>query len=60
MASDCVDKVNWQRDGLVAAVTQEHGTGTVLTVAWMNREALQRTVETGMEILAGTRERYQP
>lgn len=32
---------------LVAAVVRDVATGTVLTVAWMNREALERTVETG-------------
>ncbi|WP_163505580.1 phosphoribosyl-AMP cyclohydrolase [Fodinicola acaciae] len=34
-------------DGLVAAVVQEHGTGTVLMVAWMDDEALHRTLTTG-------------
>jgi phosphoribosyl-AMP cyclohydrolase len=39
--------VNWSQDGLVPAVAQEAAGGRVLTVAWMNREALSRTVETG-------------
>ena len=47
MELDWLDKLNWQRDGLVPAVVQEAGSGKVLTVAWMNREALRRTVETG-------------
>jgi phosphoribosyl-AMP cyclohydrolase len=34
------------RDGLVCAVAQEHGTGDVLMVAWMNDEALHRTLTT--------------
>jgi phosphoribosyl-AMP cyclohydrolase len=42
-----LNKVNWAQDGLVPAVAQETGSGRVLTVAWMNREALQRTVQTG-------------
>jgi phosphoribosyl-AMP cyclohydrolase len=42
-----LDKVKWQQDGLVPAVVQEAAGGTVLTVAWMNRDALRRTVETG-------------
>jgi len=33
-------------DGLVCAVAQEHGTGAVLMVAWMNDEALHRTLTT--------------
>jgi phosphoribosyl-AMP cyclohydrolase len=33
-------------DGLVCAVAQEHGTGDVLMVAWMNDEALHRTLTT--------------
>jgi phosphoribosyl-AMP cyclohydrolase len=33
-------------DGLVCAITQEHGTNTVLMVAWMNDEALHRTLTT--------------
>lgn len=34
-------------DGLVAAVVQEHGTGEVLMLAWMDDEALHRTLTTG-------------
>ena len=33
-------------NGLIAAVAQERGTGTVLMVAWMDDEALARTLET--------------
>jgi phosphoribosyl-AMP cyclohydrolase len=42
-----LDKVKWQQDGLVPVVAQEAGSGRVLTVAWMNREALDRTVQSG-------------
>ncbi len=34
-------------DGLVCAVVQRHGTGEVLMVAWMDDEALRRTLSTG-------------
>jgi phosphoribosyl-AMP cyclohydrolase len=34
-------------DGLVAAVVREHGTGDVLMMAWMDDEALHRTLTTG-------------
>jgi phosphoribosyl-AMP cyclohydrolase len=40
-----LDEVPWNGDGLVAVVTQDASTGRVLTVAWMNREALQQTVD---------------
>ena len=33
--------------GLVAAVVQQHDTGEVLMLAWMNAEALHRTLTTG-------------
>jgi phosphoribosyl-AMP cyclohydrolase len=33
-------------DGLVCAIAQEQGTGKVLMVAWMNDEALHRTLTT--------------
>ena len=47
MKDDWLNKVNWAQDGLVPAVAQEAGSGKVLTVAWMNREALRKTVQTG-------------
>ena len=40
-------EINWSQDGLVPAIAQESGTGRVLMVAWMNREALKATAETG-------------
>ena len=48
--SDWLEKVNWTADGLVPVITQEHGTGKVLMFAWMDREALQLTVETGQAV----------
>jgi phosphoribosyl-AMP cyclohydrolase len=47
MNESWLDKVKWTKDGLVPVVTQEAGTGTVLTLAWMNRESLRKTAETG-------------
>lgn len=44
--SDWLDKVHWT-DGLVPVIAQEYGTGKVLMFAFMNREALKLTVETG-------------
>ena len=40
-------KVRWDSDGLVPVITQEATTHQVLTLAWMNSEAIQLTVETG-------------
>ena len=44
---DWLDQVRWSPDGLVAAIAQDATSGNVLTLAWMNRDALARTVETG-------------
>ena len=46
MASDWLNRINWSAEGLIPVVTQEAASGRVLTVAWANREALQRTAET--------------
>lgn len=42
-----LNKINWSDDGLLPAIAQDAQTGEILMVAWMNREALKRTVETG-------------
>jgi phosphoribosyl-AMP cyclohydrolase len=42
-----LNKVNWAQDGLVPAIAQEAVSGRVLTLAWMNREALEKTVQSG-------------
>jgi phosphoribosyl-AMP cyclohydrolase len=42
-----LDAVRWSADGLVPAIAQDAVSGRVLTLAWMNREALARTAETG-------------
>jgi phosphoribosyl-AMP cyclohydrolase len=44
---DWLDEVKWDENGLVPAIAQEAGSGRVLTLAWMNREALAKTAETG-------------
>lgn len=40
-------KVRWDENGLVPVIAQEAATGEILMFAWMNRDALARTVETG-------------
>lgn len=44
---DWLDAVAWNADGLVPAVAQDAASGEVLMLAWMNRESLARTAETG-------------
>jgi phosphoribosyl-AMP cyclohydrolase len=39
--------IRFDADGLVAAVAQQHDTGQVLMLAWMNREAVAATLATG-------------
>lgn len=47
MSDAWLNKVNWTHDGLVPVIAQDMDSGAVLMVAWMNREALKRTVEGG-------------
>jgi phosphoribosyl-AMP cyclohydrolase len=47
MAESWLDKVKWDEQGLVPAIAQEMSTNDVLTLAWMNRESLTKTVATG-------------
>ncbi len=47
MSDIWLNKINWSDDGLVQVVTQEADTKKILMAAWMNREALKLTVETG-------------
>jgi len=40
---DWLDEIKWNSDGLVPAIAQDHKTGRVLMMAWMNRESLALT-----------------
>lgn len=42
-----LDSLPWNADGLIAAIAQQHDTGEVLMLAWMNRAALEETLATG-------------
>lgn len=46
-APGTLDQVTYNSDGLVPAIVQDHDGGQVLMMAWMNRESLERTLETG-------------
>jgi phosphoribosyl-AMP cyclohydrolase len=41
-----LERVRWNADGLVAAIAQDADTLRVLTLAYMNRDALEQTVKT--------------
>ena len=45
-----LDAVNYDRDGLVAAIVQEEGTGQVLMMAWMNAETLRQSLAEGRTV----------
>lgn len=47
MSADWLDEVRWNADGLVPVIAQEADSGKILMFAFMNREALQLTMETG-------------
>jgi len=42
-----VNSVAFNEDGLVPVIAQSAATGTVLMLAWMNRDTLERTLSTG-------------
>ena len=42
-----VDQIRYDERGLVPAIVQDYLDGTVLMMAWMNQESLQKTLETG-------------
>ena len=44
---DLLSAVSFDADGLVPAIAQQHDTGEVLMLAWMNRAALEETLTTG-------------
>lgn len=47
LADDDLAQVRFNAEGLVPAIVQEQATGEVLMLAWMNLDALQRTLTTG-------------
>ncbi len=44
MNDSYLDQIQWTSDGLVPAIAQDHQTGQVLMVAWMNRESLALSI----------------
>ena len=45
-----LSRINWNEQELIPVIAQEVATNDVLMVAWMNREALARTVELGQAV----------
>jgi len=50
MDTNWIDSIKWDADGLVPVIAQEQGSGDVLMFAFMNRDALARTVQTGQAV----------
>ncbi|WP_148253986.1 phosphoribosyl-AMP cyclohydrolase [Aidingimonas lacisalsi] len=46
LLADVLDAVQWNADGLLPAIAQQHDSGEVLMMAWMNRDALEETLRT--------------
>ncbi len=45
-----LDEVRWDERGLIPVIAQEVASGDVLMFAWMNREALQETADSGRAV----------
>jgi phosphoribosyl-AMP cyclohydrolase len=45
-----LDDVRWNEEGLVPVVAQDAASGRLLMLAWMDREALRLTAETGRAV----------
>jgi phosphoribosyl-AMP cyclohydrolase len=46
-AKELLDTLAFDRDGLIPAIAQQHDSGEVLMLAWMNRAAIDETLATG-------------
>ncbi len=45
--NELLDTLSFNADGLIPAIAQQHGTGEVLMMAWMNRDSIKETLVTG-------------
>ena len=50
MSAALLDAVRFDAAGLVPVIAQQHDSGEVLMLAWMNREALEQTLATGQAV----------
>jgi phosphoribosyl-AMP cyclohydrolase len=54
-----LEKLTFNKDGLIPAIIQEQSTGRVLMMAWMNKEAVQKTIEQGRTVFwSRSRQKY--
>ena len=44
---DWIDRLKFNENGLIPAIAQDYQDGAVLMMAWMNKESIQHTIETG-------------
>ncbi|SEC79129.1 phosphoribosyl-AMP cyclohydrolase [Pseudomonas anguilliseptica] len=56
--AEVLDAIPWNANGLIAAIAQQHDSGEVLMLAWMNRAALEETLSTG-QVCYWSRSRQQ-
>jgi phosphoribosyl-AMP cyclohydrolase len=42
-----IDDLKYNEDGLIPAIAQQHDTKEVLMMAWMNKESIEESLETG-------------
>ena len=48
MMKTLLSALKFDENGLICTIAQDHKTGRVLMVAWANKDAIQKTVETGL------------
>lgn len=56
--AEVLDAIPWNADGLIAAIAQQHDSGEVLMLAWINRTALEETLASG-QVCYWSRSRQQ-
>ena len=56
--AEVLDAIPWNADGLIAAIAQQHDSGEVLMLAWVNRAALEETLSSG-QVCYWSRSRQQ-
>ena len=56
--AEVLEAMPWNADGLIAAIAQQHDSGEVLMLAWMNRAALEETLASG-QVCYWSRSRQQ-
>ena len=48
--SDWTNEIKFNKDGLIPSIAQDHKTGKVLMLAWMNLESIKKTLELGSAV----------